>query len=192
MLIASTAAPNVTGRGNTPRARPLPACGERCSPWRHFTPDLTPYLLDVLLRGSDLWHVRIERREPRRDFGHEALHRALALLEGAPVLAGDQQQRAETADLVVDVLDALVDRVGIAADEEPIVDQLLEGEIGGAAAGRNEMLHAAERVTQIGVAQLTLGLRHRVGDIHHSADTHPAARRSRAALVRRLQVSVDH
>ena len=76
------------------------------------------------------------------------------------ILAGDQQQHAEAAELVVDILDAVIDRVGIAADEEAVVDQLLEGEIGIAAAGRYEMLHAAMRMRQIGAVQFALGLRH--------------------------------
>src|SRR5262249_37417930 len=48
--------------------------------------------------------VRVEAGEPGRDLGHESLHRAGELLARTPVLADDQEQRAEAADLVVERL----------------------------------------------------------------------------------------
>ena len=76
----------------------VPACAGTTQQLRESEPGA--YSSAALSHAADL--VRIERGEPRRDLGHEALHRARALLARRPVLADDQQQRAEAADLVVE------------------------------------------------------------------------------------------
>src|SRR5579862_2904810 len=74
-------------------------------------------------------HRRLELGQPRRYILHEPAHRAAALLLRPPVLAGHQHQHAKAADFLVKALDAVVDRIRIAAIECAAVDQVLERQV---------------------------------------------------------------
>src|SRR5882672_3118065 len=48
--------------------------------------------------------IRIKRSEPRRHFHHEPFHRTRALFARRPILARDQEQHSEAADIVIEAL----------------------------------------------------------------------------------------
>src|SRR5207247_3910715 len=73
--------------------------------------------------------VGCEVRQAGRHLLHETAHRAVALLAGGPVLAGEDEQRAETARRLMEVAQLLVDRLGIADGVDTQLDQVVEGQV---------------------------------------------------------------
>src|SRR5205085_12640650 len=74
-------------------------------------------------------------RQARQDLlGHQP-DAFIGLLVSEKPRAADEDEMREAADLVVDVHDLLVDRVGIAGDEDAAFDRLLRIDADQAAAG---------------------------------------------------------